>query len=58
MKKTVEEGGTSNFQERSGENSMCLSKHGLFKTWSVCLWTNCICESIYRLKHSGREYTE
>lgn len=35
MEKTVEEGGTSNFQECFGAISMCLSKYGLFKTWSV-----------------------
>lgn len=36
MKKVVEEGGMSNFQEWSGANSICLSKHGLFKTDVSC----------------------
>lgn len=36
MKKTVEEAGMSNFQECSGANSMCLSKHGLFKPDISC----------------------
>lgn len=61
MEKIVEEEGMSNFQECSGANSMCLSKHGLFKTDVSCEQTVFVkyiyrfyYESIYRLKQRGR----